>query len=93
MEKNFYQNLALALEPVVRQAIKDIALKATDPGQEQPVSIQEAAQIVNKSVATLYYYSSRGLYPEGVCVKNGRRLYFYRSELLNWIKQGNGSQV
>jgi predicted DNA-binding transcriptional regulator AlpA len=81
------------LEPIVKQAYQDAKNTATQPGPEIPISIHEAAALVNKKVSTLYIFHSRGLIPADVCVKHGRRLYFYKSALLNWIKQGNESPV
>jgi len=50
-----------------------------------PLSIQEAAKIIGKSVPTVYGYVHRGILPH---MKRGQRLYFYRSELISWIEAG-----
>jgi len=58
------------------------------PSQQEenfPISIQEAAKIIGKSVPTLYGYVHRGILPH---MKRGQRLYFYRTELISWIESG-----
>lgn len=60
-------------------------------GNNQPapadelLSISEAAKFLNLSVPTLYGKVSRKEIPVN---KQGKRLYFYRSELADWIKAG-----
>lgn len=60
-------------------------------GQHQPqdtdelLSISEAARFINLSVPTIYSKVSRKEIPVN---KQGKRLYFYKSELINWIKSG-----
>ncbi|EOR94205.1 DNA binding domain, excisionase family [Arcticibacter svalbardensis MN12-7] len=49
------------------------------------MSISKAAEFLKLSVPTIYSKVSRKQIP--VC-KQGKRLYFYRSELREWIKSG-----
>jgi excisionase family DNA binding protein len=49
------------------------------------LTIQEAAALLKLSVATVYTKVCRNEIPAN---KQGKRLYFYRAELLNWIKLG-----
>jgi excisionase family DNA binding protein len=53
---------------------------------EKPLNIQEAAEFLNLKVPTLYSKCSKGELP-GV-MKSGKRLYFDRNELLQYIKRG-----
>lgn len=53
--------------------------------EEELLTISEAAAYLNLSVATLYSKVSRNEIP--VC-KRGKRLYFCKSELLEWIREG-----
>lgn len=53
---------------------------------EKFFNIQEAAQFLNLSVATIYSKHSKGELP-GVC-KRGKRLYFSSTELMDYIKAG-----
>ena len=54
--------------------------------EEELLSITEAAKFLNLSVATLYSKVSRNEIP--VC-KKGKRHYFLKSELMEWIKTGH----
>jgi excisionase family DNA binding protein len=49
------------------------------------LTIQEAAEFLHLSVATLYSHVSRSVIPVS---KQGKRLYFSRQELTDWIKTG-----
>ena len=57
------------------------------PAQEtdQLLTIQEAAEFLNLSVATIYSKVSRGELP---VMKRSKRLYFSRIELTNYLKTG-----
>lgn len=55
------------------------------PEQEEFLTIQQAAAMLKLSVATLYGYSQRAEIPVN---KRGKRLYFPKSDLIEWIKQG-----
>ena len=52
---------------------------------EQPANIQEAADFLGLSVPTMYSKVSRREIP---FMKQGKRLYFSRAELLEYLKQG-----
>jgi len=52
---------------------------------EQLLTIQEAAEFLNLSVATLYSKVSRNELP---FMKRSKRLYFSRTELLEYLKDG-----
>jgi len=49
------------------------------------LTIQEAAKLVNLSVPTLYSKVSRNEIPVN---KIGKRLYFSKAELVSWIRSG-----
>ncbi len=52
---------------------------------EQLLTIQEAAEFLRLSVPTLYSKVSKGELP---VMKRGKRLYFSRAELLEYVKAG-----
>jgi len=56
-----------------------------EPEQDQLLTIQQAAELLNLSVPTIYGLVSRSVIPVS---KKGKRLYFSKQELLNWIKEG-----
>jgi len=49
------------------------------------LTIQQAAEILCLSVPTIYGLVSRSEIP---CMKKGKRLYFSKEEITNWIKTG-----
>lgn len=50
---------------------------------EKPIEIEEACSYLLESKDSLYKKSRKGLIP---CHKKYGRLYFFKSELLEWIK-------
>ena len=52
---------------------------------EQFLTIQEAAEFLSLSVPTLYSKVSKGELP---VMKRSKRLYFSRTELMEYIKEG-----
>ena len=52
---------------------------------EQLLTIQQAAEFLSLSVPTLYSKVSRGELP---VMKRSKRLYFSRTELMEYIKEG-----
>jgi excisionase family DNA binding protein len=52
---------------------------------EDLLTISQASQFLDLAVPTLYSKVSRKEIPVN---KQGKRLYFYKSELQEWIKQG-----
>jgi excisionase family DNA binding protein len=53
--------------------------------REELMTISAASKMLNLSVATIYSKVCRKEIPVN---KQGKRLYFYKSELLEWIKLG-----
>jgi excisionase family DNA binding protein len=54
--------------------------------QEQLLTIDEVAELLHLTKATVYSKHSKGEMP-GVC-KQGKRLYFQSDVIINWIKDG-----
>ncbi len=52
---------------------------------DELLTVQQASELVNLAVATLY---SKVSLKEIPYCKKGKRLYFSRSELIEWITQG-----
>ncbi|MFV5692883.1 helix-turn-helix domain-containing protein [Flavobacterium sp. LT1R49] len=52
---------------------------------EELMTIEGAAELLKLSVATIYTKVCKNEIPVN---KQGKRLYFYRTELLDWIKSG-----
>jgi len=54
------------------------------------LTIKEAAEYLHLSVPTLYSHVSRSIIP---VAKRGKRLYFSRQELTDWIKTGRKNTI
>ncbi|KAA6331952.1 hypothetical protein EZS27_019499 [termite gut metagenome] len=50
-----------------------------------PIGIDDACRIIGKAKPTLYALVRNRLLP---CYKNGKKLYFFEDELLEWIAKG-----
>ena len=64
-------------------AQKDSPYKENQP--DQLLTIQQAGELLNLSVPTIYGYVQRAEIPVS---KRGKRLYFSKQELFDWIKEG-----
>lgn len=66
-----------------------LAALATEAPPEQPeadlLNIKQAADLLNLARATVYNLVSKKELPH---FKKGKRLYFSKAALLNWIKEG-----
>jgi len=60
------------------------------PESDQLLTIQQAAEILCLSVPTIYSLVSRSEIP---CMKKGKRLYFSKEEITNWIKTGRKKTI
>ena len=68
-----------------RLILKNQVQQKSEP-QEELLTIKEAANLLHLSVPTLYSKNSKGEIPN-VC-KRGKRLYFSKQSLIEWIKEG-----
>ena len=55
------------------------------PPKRIPIDIAEACLIIGKAKPTVYTLVRKRLIP---CYKNGKKLYFFEDELLEWITKG-----
>lgn len=55
------------------------------PQKRIPIDIDEACQIIGKAKPTVYALVRKRMIP---CYKNGKKLYFFEDELLDWISKG-----
>lgn len=57
----------------------------TEPQTELPIEIKELSSLIKKSEPTIYGYVHRNEIPHS---KKGNRLYFFKSEIVDWLKEG-----
>lgn len=91
VEQVFFNVPLSKLEPIFKRWIKEAQteiqptkVEPTDQ-PEQLLTIQQAAEFLSLSVPTLYSKVSKGELP---VMKQGKRLYFSRTELMEYIKEG-----
>ena len=91
VEQVFFNVPLSKLEPIfkrwVKEAQTEIQSERVEPTEhpEQLLSIQQAAEFLSLSVPTLYSKVSKGELP---VMKQGKRLYFSRTELMEYVKAG-----
>ena len=62
-----------------------LRISIVDENKDEILNIQEASKLLNLSVSTIYSKVCKGEIPVN---KQGKRIYFYRHELMKWIKSG-----
>jgi excisionase family DNA binding protein len=83
------EQLSNLIQSSVRKVLKETPSQTVEPTDrpEQLLSIQQAAELLSLTVPTLYSKVSKHELP--VCKAPGsKRLYFSRSELMDYIKTG-----
>ena len=62
-----------------------VRISNVEENKEEILNIQEASKLLNLSVSTIYSKVCKREIPVN---KQGKRIYFYRHELMKWIKSG-----
>lgn len=73
------------LENYLRERDKTQVIALSPTTQEEPILIEEAAELLKKSVSTLYGWTQTKKIPFS---KRGNTLYFFKSQLLKWVSDG-----
>jgi excisionase family DNA binding protein len=81
------EQLGNLIQNSVRKVLKETKPQTVKPTDhpEQLLTIQEAAEFLKLTVPTIYSKVSKGELP---VMKRSKRLYFSRTELLEYLKQG-----
>lgn len=89
MEQVFFNVPLSKLEPIFKRWIREVNDEKVEIlQQKQPdqfLTIQQAAELLCLTVPTLYSKVSKNELP---VMKRGKRLYFSRTELLEYLKEG-----
>lgn len=82
------EQLSDLIQSSVRKVLKETPTQTVEPTnqQNQLLTIDEVADLLHLTKPTIYSKHSKGELP-GVC-KRGKRLYFQRDVIINWIKAG-----
>ena len=89
MESLKFENLPSAVAELQRgqSELKALLLNKAEPQPEieTPIQLDGVVPIVDLTKPTLYGYVQRNEIPYH---KKGNRLYFFKSEIIDWIKEG-----
>ncbi|MBP7679068.1 MAG: helix-turn-helix domain-containing protein [Bacteroidales bacterium] len=78
--------LEALIQNSVEKAFKNHSPSSKDQYEtDQLLTIQQAAELLNLSVPTLYGYVQRAEIP---VYKRSKRLYFLKQVLIDWVKDG-----
>ncbi|EFK33148.1 MULTISPECIES: helix-turn-helix domain-containing protein [Chryseobacterium group] len=84
-----FENLPQAVAFLIRELaeIKHLVSKedVVIPLKKIPIGIDEVASLIGKAKPTIYTLVRERKIP---CYKNGKKLYFFEEEILNWISKG-----
>jgi excisionase family DNA binding protein len=94
METLSFENLPQAVANL-KESVSEIKQLLIEKINEQPEAdqlliIQQAAELLNISVSTIYGLVNKETIP---VMKKGKRLYFSKQELIAWVKAGRKKTV
>ena len=87
---NVFTALEMILDQMdeMRQSIKLIANPAESSEESidrsEPLDLDQVCRLTKKARSTIYRHCSKGSMP---CYKNGKKLYFFRDEVMEWIRK------
>jgi excisionase family DNA binding protein len=82
VEKN---ELTSIVQEAVQSAINSLNLQKDPPKEEDLMTAQDVCDWLNMKLSTLYQKTH---YKEIPFIKKGKRIYFSREELKNWLTDG-----
>jgi excisionase family DNA binding protein len=88
-KKITFEGLPMAISSLAEEVMQIKALileTSTNDGSDSVLTIEEASDLLHVKKQTLYRYASKGLIPHH---KKAGRNYFFKNELIDWIKSGN----
>lgn len=79
------EELSELIEQSVRKVLLETPVNPSDENESDFLTIEQAAIFVNLAKATIYALCSMGKIP---VLKKGKRLYFVKTELTEWLRSG-----
>lgn len=87
---NVFTALEMILEQMdeMRQSIK-LIVSPSESSEEsitgsEPLDLEQVCRLTKKARSTIYRHCSKGSMP---CYKNGKKLYLFRDEVMEWIRK------
>ncbi len=62
----------------------------TNASKRIPIGIDEVSKLIGKAKSTVYVLVRKRAIP---CYKNGKKLYFFEDELIDWISNGRRKTI
>lgn len=69
----------------ISEALREQNSRVGDPDPDKLMSTEEASVFLNLAKQTIYGMTSKNLIPH---IKRGKKLYFSKLELTDWLKKG-----
>jgi len=84
------EELSAMIENSVRKVLSETPSSNSEEKTQDFLSIEEASKFLNLAKATVYTLTSAGKIP---VIKKGKRLYFTKQELMDWLKKGRKKTI
>lgn len=80
------QQISYIIEEAIKKAFAEVGTKSEEASSNQTIlTIDQASKFLNLAKQTLYGYTSNREIP---FIKKGKKLYFRKQDLENWLSQG-----
>lgn len=86
----YVASLMRKVDTVMEKLDRLISAPQEEADQHPVLDIREASELLGKSVGTIYSLTSQKAIPFS---KRGNKLYFFKDELLAWIKSGGKADI
>lgn len=84
------EELSALIENSIRKVLAENPVSANDNPSPDFLNIEEASKFLNLAKATVYTLTSAWKIP---VIKKGKRLYFTKQELMDWLKKGRKKTI
>lgn len=84
------EELSILIEDSIRKVLAENPVSANAAQSTDYLNIEEASKLLNLAKATVYALSASGKIP---VIKKGKRLYFTKQELIEWLNKGRKKTV
>ncbi len=94
MSNVIFQMTEADLRSLIKQSLTEVfqnsSLLKSKEDMNEIFTIDQAANFLSLSKPTIYYYTSKNLIPFS---KQGKRVFFSKSDLISWIKAGRQKTI
>lgn len=83
IQRSVEKALMNVTEPLLESIVEKVLSRKLEESKDEPLDIEQAAKLIHKKKQTVYSYCSKGEIPFH---KSGGNNIFFRSELVEWLK-------